>query len=316
MSEILERQITTTANDIRAMRGTPGHTWQSGIGDELEIVGYVDSDVDRTGNGLRYLDIGIPKGAVIEAAYLKVKSCSDFNVNTVNSVIIGQAADNPGVFSTIADYQARRGTIVGGANDNNITAASVTWNAIGSWIEGETYNSPDIKTIIQEIINRDGWVPGNALVLFWDDHAGNSSTTPSAIRGGFAYDHAAGPELTAILHIEWSPPPLDGNPGFFQGGLNSAYGGMGFLLGSPAMQARYFGWLFGNPTMNAELKRYLAGSVEASYGGWPWFLLGSLTSYFGKGGYLQGNVTAVPRIPKPNAGSVFMRIGAVTHDNV
>ena len=167
-----------------------------------EIAGYTTSTNSKSGSGMRFQNVTIPQGAPITTAYLTFTAAASDSLDNVNSVIIGEDTDNAATFSTIADYKARRGTIVGGSNNNNITSASVTWNAIGHWTAETTYNSPDISSIIQEIVNRSGWVSGSALVLFWDDHAGNSTPISSTHRQAYSYDGST--TKCAKLHIEYS----------------------------------------------------------------------------------------------------------------
>ena len=162
-----------------------------------QVAGRWDTTHYKYGGGMRFTNVFIPKGATIISAYLTFLSALTAG-GVVNTVIIGQKTGNALTFSTLADYQARRGTIVGGANNNNITLASVSWNNIAGWAANVEYNSPELKTIIQEIVNQSDWA--NALVLFWDDHAGNSSYIRSA------YGYYNSPTKAAKLHIEYTLP--------------------------------------------------------------------------------------------------------------
>jgi len=51
------------------------------------------------------------------------------------------------------------------ANDAANTGASVVWRGAASWATSDVEVSPDIKTVIQEIVNRGGWASGNDLTL-------------------------------------------------------------------------------------------------------------------------------------------------------
>ncbi|MBK8044778.1 MAG: hypothetical protein IPK21_20285 [Haliscomenobacter sp.] len=81
-------------------------------------------------------------------------------------------------------------TIVGDANDNAPTftedslidkraktAASVLWEVKEEWKLWQPYRTPDLKAVVQEIVDRPGW-EGNALA-FWFSGPG-----PSPQRGG------------------------------------------------------------------------------------------------------------------------------------
>ena len=159
----------------------------------------------KYGASLRWTSVAIPNKAVITTAYFKVTAKSALNSGTViNSVITGRKLSTATAITNLSEYQAARGTIVGGADDDDITDASVAWNAIAAWTGDVEYSSPELKTIIQEIVNQAGWESGNSLGLFWDDHAGNSDS--GATR--YAYNYSAGtPDDAPVLHIEYTVPP-------------------------------------------------------------------------------------------------------------
>ncbi|MEM7293830.1 MAG: SGNH/GDSL hydrolase family protein, partial [Pseudomonadota bacterium] len=72
--------------------------------------------------------------------------------------IHGQAADNPGTFTTSSGDITSRST----------TAASVSWPGIPAWVEndkGLDQQTPDLSGIVQELLNRPGWSNGNAMVF-------------------------------------------------------------------------------------------------------------------------------------------------------
>jgi hypothetical protein len=196
----LDLQIVASADDCRVRWS--GSAWELDAATTSQWVGVGGLPNTKAGGGMRFQSVTIPQGATVTTAYLTLTCQGSDSLTVVNSVIIGEGVDNAAAFSNIADYQARRGTIVGGANDNNITSASVSWNAIPAWTLDTEYNSPEIKTIIQEIVNRAGWASGNALVLFWDDHAGNTTQVTNTRRRGYSYDGSTA--KAPKLHIEYA----------------------------------------------------------------------------------------------------------------
>lgn len=172
-------QVNATNDDVTvylAFNGDLGvYEWLFDPNKAEGDVGQIDTTYIQLGTGLRFTNITIPQGSTINSANMTFKSYFTRGGTTVNSVIVGHDTDNASTFSTLADYQARRGIIVGGASNANLTAANVSWNSIGTWTENSDYTSPDISTIVQEIVNRAGWASGNAMALFWDDHAGAST---------------------------------------------------------------------------------------------------------------------------------------------
>jgi len=133
---------------------------------------YGGSVINKWGGGGRFLNIPLNQGDTINEAYL-IFPDSNFSQTTVNSLIKGEDTDNAATFSTLGNYDGR-----------DRTTASVEWNNIPSWGGGGERTSPDIKTVIQEIVDRPGWASGQAMVIFWDDHDGNSTLKSYNIRLG------------------------------------------------------------------------------------------------------------------------------------
>jgi type IV pilus assembly protein PilY1 len=151
----------------------------------LRIGDYNSNFVDYQ-SGMRFLNVTIPKGATITLAQLVVVATAwKYGIPMPTIIMKGQDADNPSTFSTWADYLGRART-----------AAVVNWTP-AAWVAGTTYTSPDIKTIIQAIVNRAGWASGNSLVIFWSDPPGYGGI--SAL-GWYSWDGGSGSQL----HIEYS----------------------------------------------------------------------------------------------------------------
>ncbi len=179
-----------------------GSVWTGATNSGFQTVGRSGTTLDKFGGGMRFLNVTVPAGATINTAYLTVQSFADYATTTVNSVIIGEKSTAPDAWGNMTNYATRRGTVVGGANDNNITSASVNWDNIGVWAANTDYNSPEIKTIIQEIIGLDGWASGNNLALFWDDHAGRGTSGVAIWRRAKSYDTSV--TVCPRLHIEYT----------------------------------------------------------------------------------------------------------------
>lgn len=119
--------------------------------------------------GLRFTGVTIPPGATIDTATLQCYFSSTKNDN-VQANVYGQAHDNAGTFTTTAyDISSRAKT-----------TAYVWWSNTSSGVGWEV--SPDIKTAVQEIVDRAGWASGNALVLLL---TGGATTLP------YTYDQSA-----------------------------------------------------------------------------------------------------------------------------
>lgn len=101
--------------------------------------------------GWRFTSVTVPKNAPIVSAKLTVPvyACDPYHE------IAGQAADNPGAFTA---------GVTSDLSGRPKTTARVNW--IDSSVAEGNEQSPELKTIIQEIVNRSGWASGNALCLF------------------------------------------------------------------------------------------------------------------------------------------------------
>ncbi len=196
-------QVGASSDDT--LVGWSGSAWAFSLTATYPGVGYYDTNDYKMGMGTRFLNVTIPPGSTIDTSYLILTSSESRSGTTVRTHLTGEKALNATTFSTLADYQARRGTQVGGADDNNRTVAQVAWDGIGGQTLDVEYNTPEIKTIIQEILNQGGWASGNAVVLFFDDHASRSTNnTPRPVRYFYSYDLST--TKAPKLVVTYTPP--------------------------------------------------------------------------------------------------------------
>lgn len=135
--------------------------------------------------GLRFLNVAVPNGARIDAASLRVSS-SDPKTDWI-ATLRAEAADDPPTFTQIDGPHAR-----------TMTPAGAPWS--GGTVDGDWSQSPEIRSMIQEVVDRGGWSAGNALVLLLD-----SDSLPMGITQGFrSYDY--GLEYAPQLAITYSLP--------------------------------------------------------------------------------------------------------------
>src|SRR5690606_17016256 len=97
--------------------------------------------------GMRFTGLDIPQGVTITNAYIQFTADEDRNLSPCELSITGQADDSPLTFSSA---------------DNNVssrprTAAAVQWLP-QEWLSvgdaGQAQRTPDISSIIQEVVNR------------------------------------------------------------------------------------------------------------------------------------------------------------------
>jgi hypothetical protein len=140
---------------------------------------------------LRFRNVTIPSGATINSASISVVPISSLN-DEPDHPIVGFAHDNAPVFTTGENITLRA-----------VTSASVTWTSADLGADGTLrFSSPNLASIVQEIVDRPGWSSGNAMGFRITGSA--DSTRDLAIfmfNGGvkfaeFDVDYTAGGALT------------------------------------------------------------------------------------------------------------------------
>ena len=100
----------------------------------------------------RFLSVPISKSMVTNA-YLKLKAESTSNKTCIYR-IYADAADSSAAFSTGAQYLSR-----------TKTTAYIDW-AISNIVANSFYDTPNLSSLINEVINRSGWTSGNNISIF------------------------------------------------------------------------------------------------------------------------------------------------------
>lgn len=175
-------QIAASANDRGWYEGTAtiGTTY-----DTNAYVGYYNAGA----NGYyRFIGVDIPQGATIVSAKITLTANANQSGTTVNGILSAIDADNPSAPTTYAALETA-----------TRTTASVAWDDIAAWTTNTAYDSPDITTIIQEIVDRPGWSSGNALIVYLEDNS--SSAVEGAYRRAYTYDNS--PAKAAKLYVSW-----------------------------------------------------------------------------------------------------------------
>lgn len=148
-------------------------------------------DSKTSGNqtvGLLFRDLAIPPGAVITSAYIQF-ACKSGTSGKCSLTLNGEASDNP------ADFAATSKNI----SSRPKTVAAVTWKPL-DWVAdeaGEAQKTPDLKAVVQEIVNRNGWVSGNDMAII---------IRGSGTRIAESFDRDAA--KAATLTVEYSAPML------------------------------------------------------------------------------------------------------------
>ena len=141
--------------------------------------------------GLRFQDLKIPQGANVVGARVQFTVAPGSTLGGLTVQIRGEAADDAGAFSTTT---GSLGTLFSTAT----TTAAVNWSPPDWLTVGEANGNeltPDLTPVVQEIVNRPGWVSGNTLALVVKGIAG------SALRKALSFDGQ--PAAAALLSIDY-----------------------------------------------------------------------------------------------------------------
>ncbi len=115
-------------------------------------VTYTDSPAgvvaEPTVVGVRFEDVRVPKGAVITEAYLDFEAAHGGNIDTDLTISIEDT-------TAPAAYDGTLGDITGRA-----TTGAVDWTDVDAWSSGTDYQSADIKSLIQPLVNHTDWCGG------------------------------------------------------------------------------------------------------------------------------------------------------------
>jgi len=188
------RTIESFSASVAASADDANEVVSSGV---VSIVGTtIGLQPDRHG-GFRFNNVTVPNGAVIHSARVQFVcgfTAVSSGADACDVVITGEDADDAAAFTTGS-------TNVTGRTD---TTATVTWELPASsgddaWTEGDAglnQRTPNLATIVQEIVDRAGWASGADLVLlFAHDNVGLGA------RVAAAFDHATlDPPTLTILY--------------------------------------------------------------------------------------------------------------------
>mgnify|MGYP001608735884 CR=1 FL=1 len=188
----LDLQVIASADDCsRVISNAPPGSW-SLTSASASAGGY--DFANRLGAGFRFVNVTIPPGARVVSAYLTLRCRIAKNGVDDKSRISAEAVDNA---SAIADDQDAFDT-----RWATRTTARIDWDNISDWGQNTDKNSPDIKTVIQEIVNRANWVSGNSIVIFWEDFEDRSIHVAENWRDAYSYDGSV--TYAPKLHVLYS----------------------------------------------------------------------------------------------------------------
>jgi hypothetical protein len=169
-AQTFEKRISSNMDDVEEKSNGRMYTTSS----DLELT----YDGNEQTVGLRYTSVTIPQGATITNAYVQFTT-DETNSGATSLTIRAEDENNASAFSE-SNYNvtSRRQTVAA------VNWQPAAWNSVGS--AGSDQRTPNLKSLVQEVVNRSGWNSGNSLVLMVtgsgertaESHNGSSSKAP------------------------------------------------------------------------------------------------------------------------------------------
>ena len=122
--------------------------------------------------GYRFQDIAVPKNATIKSAHLEFEIAQQQS-NNVTMTIWGESTDNPQPY---ANYWRN-------ISNRPRTTAAEPWVNPPALGQNSTLTTPDLKDIVQELVDRGGWIEGNAMAFMIAGSGGSGRRIVESIDG-------------------------------------------------------------------------------------------------------------------------------------
>ncbi|MCH7764361.1 MAG: VCBS repeat-containing protein, partial [Candidatus Marinimicrobia bacterium] len=178
-SGVVESRVST-GNDDAEERVSNGNMSLNSSDLELIRDGSRDQEV-----GMRFNNITLLQGVTIANAYIQF-TVDERRSETTNLTFYGEDHDNAPTFSNSSGNISNRTKTSASVNWNNVPA----WNSVGA--AGSDQRTPDLSSIIQEIVDRPGWSSSNSIVIIVDG---------SGRRTAESYNGSSG--SAPLLHIQY-----------------------------------------------------------------------------------------------------------------
>jgi acid phosphatase type 7 len=159
---------------------------------DIELV-YDNSTTGNQTVGLRFAGLSVPRGANVTEAFLQFYSDA-VSTDAANLTLKAENAGNSLPFSTANFNVSSRARTV-----NAVNWVPSAWSTAG--VAAQEQRSPDLKNIVQEVINRSDWSEGNALAII---------ATGTGKRTASAFEKSS--QRAASLRITYSTAPTGPMP--------------------------------------------------------------------------------------------------------
>jgi hypothetical protein len=152
----LSRSISTKNDDVEESKSSKKVSRSSS---DLELT--MDGSTQQY-IGLRFRDISIPNGAVINSAYIQFQTDETSNNSSGKILIKGQKATNASAFKSKKRNVSKRTR-----TSQKVFWSPPKWEVVGE--RGAKQLTPNLKNIVSEIVNQQGWQANNAMVFILED---------------------------------------------------------------------------------------------------------------------------------------------------
>ena len=132
----------------------------------------------------------IPAGSIIVSAHVNLKAYSTLSAETVNGKCYFVNNGSPSPPTSIAEGDALPLT------------TGVAWSSIPAWTSGARYETPDLASDLQAVVNRSDYTTGNNILFVAREV--DSTHSPAAYRTAIGYYD--GPNV-AQLHVTYNAAP-------------------------------------------------------------------------------------------------------------
>ncbi|MCX6224149.1 MAG: CehA/McbA family metallohydrolase [Bacteroidia bacterium] len=179
-SYIFTKRITAGSEDVEEYSsGTMTLTSSA-----LELV-YASKSTGNQIVGLRFTSVTIPKGAIVTKAYIQF-GVSQKTTATCKLTIKGEYSGTSAAFTTSKKNVSNRTKTIA-----NVAWSPTGWSTTGA--VGTSQQTPDLKTIVQEITSHAGWIAGNSMAFI---------ITGTGTRTAYAYEGSS--SKAAQLYVEYT----------------------------------------------------------------------------------------------------------------
>jgi hypothetical protein len=206
-------QVTTASSNSVSVYWNNSAWVEQDFATTNPFIGYYSSAMYRCGMGLRFPSVVFDPTKHISFASLVINLAESAVWYQANARIYGERTLNPVTFTTnISDFTTRRGLINSYPYDNGagvqVTTANTRWLGISNDSNNECtvldtwISSPDISSVIAEIVSQTNWASGNSIVLYVDDFK-NESSLQSAYAFRRIKTYGTSSTMAPVLYIEW-----------------------------------------------------------------------------------------------------------------